>query len=78
MLGEVPTSVVSPPRSEAKAIGIRKTEAETFERSANWKAIGIMIASAPMFLMNADMTPTTTTSSVELRPDAGEVRGASA
>ena len=64
MLGEVPISVVRPPSSDAKAIGIRKTEAETFERSANWKAIGIMIASAPMFLTKADITPTTMTSRV--------------
>ena len=61
MFGEVPISVISPPSSEPKAIGIRKTDADTFERRANWKAIGIMIASAPMFFTKADSTVTTET-----------------
>ena len=68
MFGEVPISVIRPPSSEPKAIGIRKTEGDTPERRANWKAIGIMIASAPMFLTKADSTVTTTTSSDELQP----------
>ena len=54
MLGEVPICVIRPPSSEAKAIGIRKIDGDVFERRANWKAIGIMIASAPMFLTKAD------------------------
>ena len=63
MLGEVPIWVISPPSSEPKAIGIRKTDAETPDRRANWKAIGIMIASAPMFLTKAESSVTTPTSS---------------
>ncbi len=63
MLGEVPTWVISPPISEPKAIGIRKTEGVTPERRANWKATGIMIASAPIFLMKAERTVTVITSS---------------
>ena len=62
MLGEVPICVISPPSSEAKAIGIRKVDGDVSERRANWKAIGIMIASAPMFFTKADSTATTTTS----------------
>ena len=61
MLGEVPMSVISPPRSEPKAMGMRKVEAGTPERRANWKAIGIMIASAPMFFTKAESTVTTPT-----------------
>ena len=62
MLGEVPTRVISPPSSAPKAIGIRKTDAVVPERRANWKAIGSMIASAPMFLTKAESTVTTATS----------------
>ena len=61
MLGEVPTSVTSPPRSEPKAIGIRNSEAETPERRARRKAAGISIASAPMFLTSAESTITAPT-----------------
>ena len=64
MLGEVPIWVISPPSSEPNAIGIRKTEGEAPDRRANWKAIGIMIASAPMFFTKADMMVTTMTSSI--------------
>ena len=60
-LGEVPTSVMRPPSSEAKAIGIRNTEGETPERLAIWKAIGIIMASAPMFFTKADSTVTMAT-----------------
>ena len=74
MLGEVPICVIRPPSSEPNAIGIRNTDGETPERRANWKAIGIMIASAPMFLTKADRTVTTTTSSSKLRAHAGDVR----
>ncbi len=62
MLGEVPICVISPPSSEANAIGIRNVEGEVLERRANWNAIGIMIASAPMFFTKADSTATVTTS----------------
>ena len=58
MLGEVPIWVIRPPSSEPKAIGIRKIDGEMPERRANWKAIGIMIASAPMFLTKAESTVT--------------------
>ncbi len=34
-LGDVPTSVTMPPRREAKAIGIRKTEGERLPARAN-------------------------------------------
>ncbi len=59
----MPTCVISPPISEPKAIGIRKTEGWTFDRRANWKATGSMIASAPIFLMKAESTVTVMTSS---------------
>ena len=62
MLGEVPICVISPPSSEPNAIGIRNTDGEEPDLRANWKAIGIMIASAPMFLTKADSTVTTVTS----------------
>ncbi len=62
MLGDVPIWVISPPSSDANAIGIRKADGEALERLANWKAMGIMIASAPMFFTKADRTATTTTS----------------
>ena len=35
MFGDVPIWVISPPRSEPNAIGIRKPDAETLERRAN-------------------------------------------
>ena len=62
MLGEVPICVISPPSKEANAIGIRNVEGEVLERRANWNAIGIMIARAPMFFTKADRTATVTTS----------------
>ncbi len=61
MLGEVPTSVTMPPRSDANAIGMRKRDTETPLRRANWNATGIIIASAPMFLMKAENTATAVT-----------------
>ena len=74
MLGEVPIWVIRPPSSDAKAIGIRKVEGETPDRRANWKAIGIMIASAPMFLTNADKHGDQNHQKSELGPDGIEVR----
>ena len=77
MLGEVPICVINPPSSEANAIGIRKVEGETFERRANWKAMGIMIASAPMFFTKADSTATVITSSASwprTEPSSGAKR----
>ena len=61
-LGEVPTSVIVPPNSEPKAIGIRRLDGEVPVRRASWNAIGIMIASAPTFLTKADSSVTTPTS----------------
>ena len=58
MLGEVPTSVISPPSSEANDIGIRNTDGEVLLFFAIWKAAGISIASAPTFLTNAEAKPT--------------------
>ena len=63
MLGEVPICVIRPPSSAEKAIGIRYFEGETPDRRENWNATGIMMASAPMFLMKADITATTIISS---------------
>ena len=76
MLGEVPICVISPPSSEPKAIGIRKIEADTPERRANWNAIGIMIASAPMFLTKAESTRHDRDEQQELHPDAAARSGA--
>ena len=50
MLGEVPTSVTMPPSSAPNDIGISKDDGEVPVRRASWKAIGISIASAPIFL----------------------------
>ena len=63
MLGEVPTSVISPPRRDANAIGIRKTDGLVSFFLAIWKAAGISMASAPTFLTSADATPTELVSS---------------
>ena len=70
MLGDVPICVISPPSSEPNAIGIRNTEGDTPDRFANWKAIGIMIASAPIFLTKADRTVTDDDEKRKLRPHA--------
>jgi|GEM_PF-3873995 len=58
ILGEVPIIVVRPPSSEAKAIGMRKREGLVLLRRASWEAAGIIIASAPMFLMSPEAMPT--------------------
>ena len=62
MLGEVPTSVIRPPSSEPKAIGISRQEGDVPVRRASWNATGIKIASAPMFLTKADSSVTDATS----------------
>src|SRR3954462_11137568 len=54
ILGEVPTRVISPPSSEPNDIGIRKQEGEAPDRLDIWKAAGIIIASAPIFLTRAE------------------------
>jgi hypothetical protein len=60
--GDVPTSVIRPPRSEPKDSGMRSCEGEVPERFANCSATGISIASAPTFLMNVESTMTANTS----------------
>src|SRR3546814_10820385 len=77
MLGEVPTSVISPPSSAANDIGIRKTEGGVLFFFAIWNAEGISIASAPTFLTSADAKPTeavSTTSWVLTRLTRRETR----
>ncbi len=54
MLGEVPISVTMPPSSEPNAIGINSADTGLSFLRASWNAIGIIIASAPMFFTNAD------------------------
>jgi hypothetical protein len=61
MLGEVPTSVASPPSSDPKDSGISRREAGLPVRRETWKAIGMKMASAPIFFMKADRTVTTLT-----------------
>src|SRR3546814_21094294 len=58
MLGEVTTSVISPPSSAANDIGLRKTEGGGLFFFAIWNAEGISIASAPTFLTSPDEKPT--------------------
>jgi len=54
--------VISPPSSEPKASGISTREAGFWLRRATCTAIGMKIASAPTFLMNAESTVTAETS----------------
>ena len=84
MLGDVPISVISPPSSEANAIGIRKADGEVSDFFAIWNAAGIIIASAPIFLTSADPRPTLAADGSYIRFDdnacvlldaAGEMRG---
>ena len=56
--GDVPTSVTSPPSRDANAIGIRRREAGVPDLRATCMAIGIMMASAPMFLVAIDRSIT--------------------
>ena len=58
MFGEVPTSVTMPPSSEPNAIGISREDGEVPVRRASWKATGISIASAPIFLTKAESSVT--------------------
>ncbi len=58
MLGGVPIRVVMPPRSEAKARGIKNAEGGICFLRATGIATGINSASAPMLFMNADSTVT--------------------
>ena len=58
MLGEVPTSVTMPPSSAPNDIGINSADTGLLLRRASWKATGISMASAPMFLTNAESTVT--------------------
>ncbi len=56
MLGDVPISVTSPPSSEAKDIGMSSRPGDTPVRRAIWSATGIIIASAPTFLVTIEMS----------------------
>ena len=58
MLGEVPTRVTMPPSSAPNDIGISRDDGEVPVRRASWKATGISIASAPIFLTKAESTVT--------------------
>jgi hypothetical protein len=80
MLGEVPTSVISPPSSEPKAIGMRRLDTGVPLRRATWSAIGMKIARAPMFLTIADrkvtapVSTTTCAQGVVMRALSGRIR----
>jgi hypothetical protein len=67
MLGEVPTSVTLPPSRAPNDMGISKDDGEVPVRRASWKAIGISMASAPIFLTKADSSVTEPTSAMTCR-----------
>jgi hypothetical protein len=67
MLGEVPISVMRPPSSEAKDMGMRSAEGEVPFFFASWKATGMSIASAPIFLTKAARTATLEVSAITCR-----------
>jgi hypothetical protein len=58
ILGDVPTSVMRPPSSEANDIGIRNTDGEVLDFLAILSAAGINMARAPMFFTIAESNPT--------------------
>jgi len=62
MLGEVPTSVTSPPSIAANAIGISSEDGEVLVLRASCSATGMKIASAPTFLVTIDSISTRATS----------------
>ena len=64
IFGEVPTRVIVPPSSAPNDIGISSEEGEVFVRRASWKATGISIASAPIFLTKADIRVTAPVSAI--------------
>ena len=80
MFGDVPMSVMMPPSSEPDASGIRTRDAGFSVRRATCSAIGMKIASAPMFFMNADRAVTAETSTatcmllVRIRGTSGFIR----
>src|SRR5579859_8288888 len=61
MFGDVPTRVTSPPRSEAKDIGMSRLEGEVLVRRAVCRAMGISMARAPTFLVAIDRIAVATT-----------------
>ena len=75
MLGEVPTSVASPPSSDPKDSGISRRDAGLPVRREIWNAIGMKIASAPIFFMKADSTVTDAHQDADLRTGGLHVRG---
>ena len=74
MFGEVPTSVMVPPSSAPNDIGISSDEGEVPVRRASWKAIGISMASAPIFLTKAESTVTAVDQGNDLLVDGDEAR----
>lgn len=61
MLGEVPTRVTSPPKSEAKDIGISRRDGAVPVRRGARRATGIMMVRAPTFLVAIDSGATAAT-----------------
>ena len=68
MLGEVPISVMSPPRREPKESGISRRETGVLLRRENCMASGMKIASAPIFLMKAERAVTAPPSTATCAP----------
>ena len=58
MLGEVPIRVIRPPSREPNASGMSTRDTGFWVRRATCIAIGMKMASAPMFLMKADSAVT--------------------
>jgi DeoR/GlpR family transcriptional regulator of sugar metabolism len=79
-LGEVPIRVISPPSREPNASGISTRDAGFSVRRATWIAIGMKIASAPMFLIKAESAVTADASTatwmtlVRIRGTSGFIR----
>ena len=64
MFGDVPTSVIVPPRSAPNDMGINSEEGEVPLRRASWRAIGMVMASAPTFFTKAESRVTEPTSAM--------------
>ena len=68
MLGDVPIRVMSPPSSEPKASGISTRDGGFSVLRATWSAIGMKIATAPIFLMKAESAVTADASTATCIP----------
>ena len=68
MFGDVPIRVMMPPSSEPDASGISTRDGGFSVRRATWSAIGMKIASAPMFFMNAESAVTAEASTATCMP----------